>query len=812
MGDIAVPAGYLDFDMLIDREGSSYRVRVLDSPGGQASSTVDLPFSPMELENFILRIGISLGGMRRQVRRLETTEMSEVKAFGSRLFGTLFDERIQPALVRSLDQARRRGMGLRIRLRLSDVPELTNVPWEYLYNVSANRFLSLSVDTPVVRYLDLPEPVRPLQVRPPINVLVMISSPADRAHLDSAGEWAKLNDNMADLVDDGLVSLTRLERATLADLQRHLRRGRYHVFHFIGHGGYDERTDEGVLLLEDVEGRSRTVSGQDLGMLLHDHKSLRLAVLNSCEGARSSPLDPFAGTAQSLVQQAIPAVIAMQFEITDHAAVVFSHELYSALADGYAVDSALSEARKAIFATGNDLEWATPVLYTRSPNGRIFRIARPEPAVTPATRRPDAEADVPAPVTPPPDQADVTPDIPAWQSTEPRTTAEPPEGDDLDTLPGHVVAPADAEPPSPPAEATGTGSPAAAEPAPEPDAADIGVPQPEETAPEPPVAEKDAEPDPEEPALEPVAAESAAAPVAIAEDVTGAAGAGAPTTSGETVGTPEPAEVALPGNGERRPPDRHKLGALMALVGALLTVIAPWWWIARMAYPVEIVLDLLLVAAAAAVVAATALAKPRGAAVGGALLGLGIYAVLSILDTAWFDATVIDTGAGPFALLILPLPLILGGRLLEMAADDRTSADLNRFWPWAVPGTCVVLFALSLPTASIDGSYWSLTEIADHFSGSRMALLFPWVAIATLMLVLPALARFTWPAGAVGAAAGLAAGLAAVSIVDVLAASSDGMGPLGDYVSLIGVALVLVGAWRAVHDLTSDDAEAADAG
>jgi hypothetical protein len=55
------------------------------------------------------------------------------------------------------------------------------------------------------------------------------------------------------------------------------------------------------------------------------------------------------------VQQGVPAVIAMQFEITDEAAITFAEEFYSATADGYPVDAALAAARKAIFAAGNDI-------------------------------------------------------------------------------------------------------------------------------------------------------------------------------------------------------------------------------------------------------------------------------------------------------------------------------------------------------------------------------------------------------------------------------------------------------------------------
>jgi CHAT domain-containing protein len=116
------------------------------------------------------------------------------------------------------------------------------------------------------------------------------------------------------------------------------------------------------------------VSGTQLGTILHDCRSLRLAVLNACEGARTARDDPFAGVAASLVQREIPAVIAMQFEITDQAAVVFGEGFYEAVAAGFPVDAALAEARKSIFADQNDIEWGTPVLFMRVPDGRIFEV------------------------------------------------------------------------------------------------------------------------------------------------------------------------------------------------------------------------------------------------------------------------------------------------------------------------------------------------------------------------------------------------------------------------------------------------------
>jgi hypothetical protein len=393
---------YRDFDLLVERLGQGFCARVLDSPAGQASAEFVLPFSDLELENALLKLG---GRTTRVVRRLESTEMSTAKSFGAALFNAVFSGDVRACFRSSVDEAKRENTGIRLRLRLAD-PALADLPWEFLYNPSVNRFLALSVQTPLVRFMDLPEVLQPIAITPPIRVLVMISSPTDYPTLDVEGEWRRLQESLADLIAAGTLSLDRLDEATLAALQRRLRRAKYHIFHFIGHGEFDQTLQEGVLLLEREKQRGHRVGSQYLGMLLHDHDSLRVAVLNACEGARTSRQDPFAGTAQTLVQQGIPAVIAMQFEIADDVAGTFAHEFYGALADSYPIDAAVTEARKAIFAAGREVEWATPVLYLRAPDGRIFDVdaSGQRVAAPPADSLPDVTAPEPvttAPAVPP---------------------------------------------------------------------------------------------------------------------------------------------------------------------------------------------------------------------------------------------------------------------------------------------------------------------------------------------------------------------------------------------------------------------------
>ena len=173
--------------------------------------------------------------------------------------------------------------------------------------------------------------------------------------------------------------------ASLEELRHATMLGDFHVFHYIGHGGLDKQTGDGLLLLTGPDGRSQLATGPELFVMLAN-SPIRLAVLNSCQGAQISTVDPYAGTAASLVHQGVPAVIAMQFEISDYAAIAFSRTLYEAIAYGWPVDIAVGEARRAILATSKS-QWAAPVLYLRAPDGILVEIKKPDRTPTPA--RPD---------------------------------------------------------------------------------------------------------------------------------------------------------------------------------------------------------------------------------------------------------------------------------------------------------------------------------------------------------------------------------------------------------------------------------------
>ncbi len=366
------PQGYLDFDLWIDQKSASlYRAKAWSGAAGfEATQCFALPAA---LTGGELR---PAGGDAPRRGGPSTANAADAadgpEQAGKELFRAVFQGELLKAFQGCLTKAQS-GPGLRIRLRLNDVPHLADLPWEYLCDAEGRGFLALSDRTPVVRYLELSDSLHTLLVEPPLRVLAVISTPCDYRKLAEADEeWPRLGAALEPLRDSDRIVIERLEHPTPAALESRLRTGPpIHVFHFVGHGGFSKQRGEGVLVFEDEHGNGVPVSGSSLAYLLQDLPSLRLAVLNACNGARASRESLFAGTAQALVQRGVPAVVAMQSEIMDETACSFAEKFYRGLAAGLPVDACVGEVRRALAAERNP-EWGTPVLYLRATDGRLF--------------------------------------------------------------------------------------------------------------------------------------------------------------------------------------------------------------------------------------------------------------------------------------------------------------------------------------------------------------------------------------------------------------------------------------------------------
>src|SRR5215207_1439161 len=174
---------YLDFELEIRGGGPREYPVAVRSPAGEAQAQMRFPFDEWELKDRLQALEIALlrsGGTRR---RILSPEEHTVQDFGRGLFEALLVGDVRSRYEVSLSEARRRNKGLRLKLR-THPPELAVLPWEFLYDAQRDRYLCLSSTTPLVRHLDLPQPIEALPVSPLLRVLGMVTSPLGLDQLD----------------------------------------------------------------------------------------------------------------------------------------------------------------------------------------------------------------------------------------------------------------------------------------------------------------------------------------------------------------------------------------------------------------------------------------------------------------------------------------------------------------------------------------------------------------------------------------------------------------------------------------------------
>ena len=297
--------------------------------------------------------------------------------------------------------------GLRLRLILAD-NALRQWPWEYTYlNLlegpeAMRNFLVLDPRISFVRHEPLP---RPHVVIPPadqditeLHMVVASALPKGARYLQVEQEVENIRRAVNDFNLEG-VHITCdpvLIDVTPDELDRALRGTESaYLFHFAGHGittiGRDTfnrggTIEEGFLLLvKDKTSKAESrLNANDLAVMLQ-RAGVRLVVLGACHSGARNERYPWDGIAGALVAHDIPAIIAMQYEINDDQAVVFSDTFYSALGSGLSLDEAMSLGRLAMLRSADpdpdklfNVEWGVPVLYSRLSSGALFpeRMAR----------------------------------------------------------------------------------------------------------------------------------------------------------------------------------------------------------------------------------------------------------------------------------------------------------------------------------------------------------------------------------------------------------------------------------------------------
>jgi hypothetical protein len=370
---------YQDFVLQLDRAAGGFVTRVLRSPAGKAEAPFFDPISGAELDGLWQAAHATRQAERGSRDIAPPPGMTPLAAelsleeIGGRLFKALFRDAVHRCWTKSLDAVARDSQGLRLKLEINladpHATALADLPWEYLYSLEHGGFLGLQRKTPIQRSMPFSLPERPA-ASPPLRLLTILSQPRSMSRLSLEEEDEKIATALGNLPG---VELLPLLNPTIETLREALLRREFHILHFMGHGGFDRGSGQGVLYFTDSKGAPLPVSGSLLASHLAGLDSLRLVFVNACDTARAGARAPFAGVATALLRVGLPAVIAMQRPIRDSSALEFSRIVYRRLAAGDTIDAAVTEGRLAI-ARGHGalLEWGTPVLYSRVEHGRLF--------------------------------------------------------------------------------------------------------------------------------------------------------------------------------------------------------------------------------------------------------------------------------------------------------------------------------------------------------------------------------------------------------------------------------------------------------
>ncbi len=252
---------------------------------------------------------------------------------------------------------------LRVRLHF-DKAELGTLPWEYLK--VDDLFLCEHPRRSLIRFPESGQALGQLDLSGPLKVLIWTANPKGTEPLNFQAEVDKITQGLQQKLGSQ-VEITVVRSGGPQDLLDTLEAGRYHVWHYIGHGTFDAKLQEGILLFEPTPGAEpRPVRATQLRSGLIDHPTLRLVFLNSCKTAMGGVTNAYASLGLNLARFT-PAVIAMQAAVGDDSAVLLASKFYRELSVGNPIDGSLTRARQALLTEYPDqLDWGIPALFTRA--------------------------------------------------------------------------------------------------------------------------------------------------------------------------------------------------------------------------------------------------------------------------------------------------------------------------------------------------------------------------------------------------------------------------------------------------------------
>jgi hypothetical protein len=351
----------------------------------------------------------------------------DLELLGRHLYYFLFDEAIRKGFEQSYRAFRNSAdPSRRLRLRLAfhqESMKLASYPWEFLFMPKRENqpgfFLCAEKRTELILTRVVPESIED-RLQPEsdsLKVLAVFSNPRELGgRLDGEKFLGQITSTRrmevkAITAEDGPGALTKDGvGAAIKDFGPQ-------IFHFIGHGDAERgiallKTPEEIQEHYDATGEMKDVEWVDARALsaLFTEPQLadpppRLVFLHACEGATASSMRGFDSMARDLVYlYEIPAVVAMQYVISNEAAALFAKTFYKHISEGARIDIAVSEGRWALRQSRRgefaDRGFGTPIVYLQDDNAIVLHELEEEEGPPKAAKCPYSDFGCPGWVVP----------------------------------------------------------------------------------------------------------------------------------------------------------------------------------------------------------------------------------------------------------------------------------------------------------------------------------------------------------------------------------------------------------------------------
>jgi hypothetical protein len=363
------------------------------------------PFTKMSAERLNYWINFALRYQEQQPPKTPIPcQLADLQVLGLNLYRILFghnNEGIGGPFTDAFrdferSKAEKSEDDMRLRLRLvfeSEAKELGNLPWEFLAIPADDNEVEHCVfftgeKTELILTRCIPEPKmikdkmikeNPKQLPQPkqerLRILVVVSSPLDEdltARIDEKEVGHVLEDiSKVPAADIG----NPLRNPTVQALAKAIEERKPHIVHFIGHGREGElalvkaQDDPDFDETQPDEPQPRWVDSRGFKNLFDKYRP-RLIFLHACKGAVATSQEGFSSIARELAYAEIPAVVAMQYNISNKDAGKFARIFYQQLAMGRDIDEAVKEGRlelgRSYPGQWNHPRFGTPVVYLQT--------------------------------------------------------------------------------------------------------------------------------------------------------------------------------------------------------------------------------------------------------------------------------------------------------------------------------------------------------------------------------------------------------------------------------------------------------------